>query len=166
MDKQNRINQASLVRVALAAVCGIALCAPAMAQDADAPPPPPQQQTGDHMGGGPGRGAEMQQRQLEHMTKVLNLSPDQVTQIKAIQTDTHQKMMALRDDSSVTMPDRRAKMMAMREDEQTKVKAVLTDDQKTKYEAMRQKEMEHRQERDGERGGSNGSTPPTPPSAN
>jgi hypothetical protein len=99
----------------------------------------------------------MQQRQLDHMTKALSLTPDQVTSIKAIQDDTRKQAMALRDDTSTAGPDKRAKMMAMRESEQTKIKAVLTDDQKTKYDAMRAREMENREHRQ------QGSAPPPPP---
>ena len=145
------------LRVALLAGCTIlAGSAPMLAQDTapasqDAPPPP----HGEGRGG-PG----MQERQLEHMTKDLNLTPDQVTSIKAIQADNRTQMMALRDDTSTAGPDKRAKMMAMRDAEQTKIKAVLTDDQKTKYDAMMAK-MRERREQHGD-----GGPPPPPPGSN
>ncbi len=44
--------------------------------------------------------------------------------------------MAMRQDTSDVGDDRRAKMMTMRQAQATKIKAVLTDDQKTKYDAM------------------------------
>ncbi len=144
------------LRVALLAVCTSALAMPMLAQDA--PPPPSQGQ------GGPGRGGpEQQQRQLDMMTKQLNLTPDQVTQIKTIQADGRTKMMAMREDSSMSQDDKRAKMMSMRQDEQGKIRGVLTDDQKPKYDAM----LKQMQERRGGGGyGGNGGAPPQPPPQN
>ena len=140
------------LRVALLAVCTSALAMPLLAQDT--PPSPPQGQ------GGPGRGGpEQQQRQLDMMTRQLNLSPDQVTQIKTIQADGHTKMMAMRDDTSMSQDDKRAKIMSMRQDEQGKIRGVLTDDQKTKYDAM----LKQMQERRGGGYGGNGGAPPPPP---
>ena len=121
----------------------------------DAPPPPPPHGHGEM---GP-RGAEMQHKQLEHLTKELNLSTDQVSQIQAIQDDGRKQMMALRDDSSTQGPDRRAKMMAMRETEQSKIKAVLNDSQKVKFDAMMEKMKERREHRH------EGHEAPTPPPA-
>lgn len=133
------------------------------AQDTPPAGPPPGQGRG--YGGGMG-GPEQQQRQLDMMTKQLNLTPDQVTQIKAIQEDTHKQQMAMRDDTTTAGPDRRGKMMAMREAEQTKVKAVLTEDQKPKYDAMMAAQRERRAQ--GGSGGNYGPPPPpaTPPSVN
>ncbi len=144
------------LRVALLAACTSALAVPMHAQDA--PPPSYQGQ------GGPGRGGpEQQQRQLDMMTKQLNLTPDQVTQIKAIQADGRTKMMAMRDDTSMSQDDKRSKMMSMRQDEQGKIRGVLTDDQKPKYDAM----LQQMQERRGGGGyGGNGGAPPQPPPQN
>ena len=156
----SKIRALPALRVALLALCTSALAVPVLAQDA--PPPPPQSQggPGGPGSGGPGRGGpEQQQRQLDMMTKRLNLTPDQVTQIKAIQADGRTKMMAMRDDTSMSQDDRRSKMMAMRQDEQSKIRGVLTDDQKTQYDAM-QKQM---QERRGGGGGGYGGPPPPPP---
>jgi Spy/CpxP family protein refolding chaperone len=89
----------------------------------------------------------MQERQLEMMTTQLNLTPDQVSKIKAIHSDTDKQMMALRDDTSTAQADRREKMMAIRKDAQTKIRAVLTDEQQTKYDAMMAKMRERREER-------------------
>ena len=81
------------------------------------------------------------ERQLSTLTKKLNLTPDQVTQVKAIDDDAMQQAKAVRDDTSMAKADRRAKMMDIRKAAQDKVRAVLTDDQKTKYDAM-QAEMQ------------------------
>ncbi len=108
-------------------------------------------------------GPEQQQRQLDMMTKQLNLTPDQVTQIKAIQDDGRKQAMAMRDDTTTSGDDRRAKMMTMRQAEQTKIKSVLTDDQKPKYDAMIAQQRQGRGNGGGGYGGGNGNGGPPPP---
>jgi len=75
-------------------------------------------------------------RQLEMLTKRLDLTGDQQTQVKAIQEDAGKQMMALRNDTSLSQDDRRSKMMDIRKSSQDKIRAILTDDQKTKYDAL------------------------------
>jgi len=103
----------------------------------------------------------MRGNQVDFLTKKLNLTPDQVTQVKAIEDDTRKQIMALREDTSVAGADKRAKMMDIHKASQDKIRALLTDDQKTKYDAL-QAEMRERMEN--RRGGS-GPPPPAPPSA-
>ena len=137
----NTIFRKSGVRVALLALCTTALsAAPTFAQTSSAPQ---QDQTATSQGGRAGSG-QRQEHQLEMLTKKLNLTPDQVTQVKSIDDDTRTQMMAVRDDSSVAKPDKRAKMMDIRKASQDKIRAVLTDDQKPKYDVMQAKMQEHR----------------------
>lgn len=141
------------VRAVFLAGCVMSLGSAAMRAQDGPPPPPPH----GHGQMGP-RGAEMQRKHLEHMTKELGLSTDQVSQIQAIQDDGRKQMMALRDDTATPGPDRHAKMMAMHESEQSRIKAVLTDAQKTKFDAMAAKMKERREMRH------EGHEPPAPPS--
>lgn len=115
----------------------------AQAQDQQAPP------AGRR--GGP-MGAE---RQIEQMRQQLNLTDAQVSQIRPILADSQKQMMALRGDSTMSQDDRRAKMMSIHQDSVAKVKAVLTDAQKTQYDAMIAKQMQERREHMG-----NGGAPP------
>jgi periplasmic protein CpxP/Spy len=145
-----------ILRTAILALCTTALgTLPVLAQDNSAPP------AAQDQGGGGGRrgGPEMEARQLEMMTKQLNLTPDQVTQVKAIQDDTRKQSMAVRDDASVAGPDKRAKMMDIRKASQDKIRGVLTDDQKPKYDAM----LAKMQERRGQRGQGGDAAPAPPP---
>jgi protein CpxP len=135
-------------------LCGATLvAAPAFAQQ-DAPPPP---QQGD-MQGPPhgGRGMMNPERRLAMMTHELNLTPEQQTAIKAVFAEEHAKMEAQRDQSQQMAPqDRRA----AHEAEKAKIEAILTADQKTKYEAMEarmRERMEHHHD-------DNGGNPPPPP---
>ncbi len=137
-----------LFTLAMAATLALGVTGAALAQDT--PPPPPDQAQGQQ-GRGPMRMDP--DRQLEHMTKELDLSADQQSQIKPVLIDRQQKMQAIFQDQSLAREDRRAKMQAIRAESQAKIEAVLNDQQKQKYEAM--------QQHMGRRGGENG--PPPPP---
>jgi Spy/CpxP family protein refolding chaperone len=146
----------SMLRVAVLAIGATALNAlPALAQDPSAPPPP-QDQAGPRQGGPGG----MRGNQVEFLTKKLNLTPDQVTQVKAIDADAMSQMKALREDTSIAGQDKRAKMMDIHKASQDKIRALLTDDQKTKFDALQTQMRERR----GNHGGGDG-PPPAPPTA-
>ena len=150
---------ATLQRFTLVALCGATLSVvPLMAQDNSAPPPPAGQDAqGPPQGGRPDM-AQMQAHHLEMMTKRLNLTPDQVTQIKAIDDDQMTQMQALRADTSTSREEKRPKMMAIHQASNEKIRAVLNDEQKTKFDAMQAKHREH-----GNGGGDNQGPPPPPP---
>jgi protein CpxP len=123
---------------------------PAMAQDNSAPPAAQSQDGPRHGYGG---------HQVEFLTRKLNLTPDQVTQVKAINQDTWTQSKAIREDSSLAGPDKRAKMMDLHKASQDKIRALLSDDQKTKFDALQAEMKERRQNRGG------GEEPPPPPPA-
>jgi protein CpxP len=130
----------TIMRTALLAICTTALSTmPMMAQDPSTPAQ--QQDQAGPQGGGRRGGGE---HQVEMLTKRLNLTPDQVTKVKAIDDDSKTQMMAVRNDSSVQGPDKRSKMMDIRKASQDKIRAVLTDDQKPKYDEMLAKMRERR----------------------
>jgi protein CpxP len=129
-------------RVLLALACAAGLAAPMLAQEPTTPAPQQQAPQGESGGGWHGR----EGHQLEHLTKALNLTPDQVSQIKSIQDNTRQQMMALRQDTTTPQADKRAKMMSLHQTEQTSIKAVLNDDQKSRYDAMQANMRQRREE--------------------
>jgi protein CpxP len=128
----------------------------------DAAPPPPTAQQSDAPPSHherPNR-EQMEAHQLEHMQKHLNLTADQTTQVKAIFADTDTQMSALRQDTSTPRDQKWAQMKSIHEASQSKIRAVLTDDQKPKFDAM----VAHQHERmENHHGGSGGPTPPPPP---
>lgn len=134
----------------------------AMAQS-DAPAPPPQGQQGPPPGGPGGRrgGMDPEQR-VERLQKVLKLSDDQTTQVKAVFEDGRSKMEALRSNTALAPQDKRTQGEALRQQEEAKLEAILTPAQKTKYEEMRAKQQERMQEH---RGGQGGAGAPPPPAA-
>jgi protein CpxP len=123
----------------LTMVSGTALLAPTLfAQDTtqDQAPDGGMQQGHRH-------GPMSPDKELEHMTKALDLTSDQQTQIKPILQDRHDQMMQLHQDQSMARPDKMAKMQALDQSSNSKLEAVLNDQQKTKYEAMIQRREQH-----------------------
>jgi periplasmic protein CpxP/Spy len=86
------------------------------------------------------------QRQVNMLAKRLNLTDEQKTQIMPILTDRQQQMKSIHEDTSLSQQDRRAKMHSIFEDSNTKIKAVLNDDQKQKYDQMQQQRRERMQQ--------------------
>jgi Spy/CpxP family protein refolding chaperone len=122
-------------RVGVVALCSAALCTvPMMAQG----------------GGGGGMRMTSDQR-VANLDKAVTLTDDQKVKVKAIYDADQKKMQDL---MAAQDPDMRTKMMAMRQDERTQIRTLLTDDQKTKFDAMPQR---------GPGGGGGGGAAPTPP---
>jgi protein CpxP len=148
----------NMKRTAAMLLCSAALAMPALAQGGTTASGAQGQAQGPPPGGGMGgrRGGSPEQR-LQMMQTELNLTPDQTTKVKAILEDGRTKMMALRD-AGGTPEDNRPKMMALREAETAQIKAVLTDDQKPKFDAMEARQRDRMRG-----GGGNGAAPPPPP---
>jgi Spy/CpxP family protein refolding chaperone len=100
---------------------------------------------------------------MEEMVKQLNLTPDQTTQFKAIMLDQRTKMEALRSDTSDSKRDRRKQMMSIHEEEVAKIHAILTPEQKTKYDAMQAQMRDQMRDQMRERRRDGGDPPPPPP---
>ena len=91
--------------------------------------------------GGPARADEdfkkdMAQHRLEKMTKVLELTADQQTQVQQVMQDYQDKRAALKQ-----------QLDALRQEEDGKIKALLTADQQPKYDKWLEKKEERRKER-------------------
>jgi periplasmic protein CpxP/Spy len=123
----------SLVLTGLLATGVMLAQEPGSAPDQGAP-----QAEGGGMGGHHGHKMDPDQR-LAKMTKRYKLTADQQSQIKPILQDEQQQMQALRSDTSTSSEDKHAKMQSMHEASTQKIEAVLTDEQKQKFEADQQK---------------------------
>lgn len=123
---------------ALALGLALACTSLAQAQNSTSPAPP-------HQGQGPH--APNPQQQLAHLAKQLQLTADQQAKIGPILQSRDQQIQALRADASLSQPDRRAKMMTIVQDSTKQIDALLTDAQRDQWKAMREKAMEHQQER-------------------
>jgi periplasmic protein CpxP/Spy len=138
------------LRRAVLAVCLASLGMGAgqmLAQDA-APQTPSQQGEAGQPGGRPSMD-QMVDRQMQHLTQALSLSSDQQTQIRPILKDQMTQMMALRQDTQTAPADKRDQMTKIRTDAQSKIRAVLTSDQQTKYDAMMAQQQQHMGQRHG-----------------
>ncbi len=76
--------------------------------------------------------------QAQHMAKRLNLTSDQQTQVLNVLTAQQDQVKSVRSDSSLSRDDRHAKMQSIRTDSESKIRALLTDDQKQRFDQMQQ----------------------------
>ena len=127
---------------ALSVAVGVGLAAAA---------PMPQDQGSDqgaqHQNWNRGRRQMNPDQRAQRLSKRLKLSDEQTGQVKSILSDQMQQMQGIRQDTSLQPQDRRAKMQSLRQDTDNKIRAVLNDDQKKKYDAMQQKMQERMQQR-------------------
>jgi Spy/CpxP family protein refolding chaperone len=131
--------------IAISALMLIGLSA--FAQEQQAPPP--------GQGGGQGRGGMMMspEQRANRLAEQLSLSDDQKAKVQKIYEDAQKDMQSMQ---GASREDRMAKMQATNE----KVKAVLNDDQKKKFDEMQQR-MRDRQRQGGPGGEGGGQKPPS-----
>lgn len=73
---------------------------------------------------------------MERMTKALNLTPDQVAKIQAIDKDAKAKRDAVLANTSLSPDQRRSQLADLRKSRQAQVMSVLTPDQQVKYKSF------------------------------
>ena len=89
------------------------------------------------------RGMPSVDEHVQHMTQALNLSADQQTKVKAIFEDQQKQMESLKQDTSLSQQDRRAKFQQIHEATHQKIRDVLNEDQKAKFDQMKAQHKEH-----------------------
>lgn len=114
---------------------------------------------GARPGGGPGQGGGDRAQRMEQMLASLNLTADQAQKVQAVMEAQRPAMEALRNDTSLSREQRREKMQALRQGMDTQLSAIMTPEQKAKWD----QERAQRRERMG-RGGNN--APGAPASTN
>jgi Spy/CpxP family protein refolding chaperone len=75
-------------------------------------------------------------QRLAHMTKMLNLTPDQQAKIKPILENQQSQMESLHQDQSMSREDRMAKAQQIRQSSNTEIQQILTPDQQQKWTSM------------------------------
>ena len=83
----------------------------------------------------------------QQMLKDLNLTDVQKEQFKKNNEEMRAKMEALRDNASLSQDDKRTQMKAIRDEQKAKMDALLTPEQKIKFDEMRKKMMEERKQK-------------------
>jgi len=73
---------------------------------------------------------------LKVLSEKLGLTADQIAKIKPILQNQLTQMQTVRKDSSLTAGQKLDRMHSLYNDTQTKIRGVLTDDQKKKFDAM------------------------------
>ena len=113
-------------------------------------------------GGGMGSGnfdpAAFVDRQMEELKEGLDLSDDQEKQVREILTAGSETMRKAREGMQDGGGDRdamREKMQEMREEQSEKIKAVLTEEQFTKYEKIQAERRDRMRQGGGGFGGEN-----------
>jgi protein CpxP len=80
--------------------------------------------------------------ELSHLTRELNLTPDQQKQIRPLLLEHQQKEQVLHQDQSLSPEDLRTRAHAISDETHKKIEVFLTDEQKQKVKAMQQR-MHH-----------------------
>ncbi len=136
-----------------------ATCSTLWAQNGSQPDSQARGQWG-HRGGNP-------ERELQRLTERLQLTTDQQTQVKNLLAERRQEMEELRksssggDASAQAATPSREQMEAIRSGTDTKISALLNEDQKAKFAALQQERKARMERRQGP--GSDNPPPPPPP---
>ncbi|WP_229968971.1 hypothetical protein [Pontibacter harenae] len=75
-------------------------------------------------------------RMMETYKKELNLTAEQVTKLEEINKQNTAAMVALREDTSLEREQRMGKMRELRETQAKAIKAILTEEQQKKFDAL------------------------------
>ncbi len=113
---------------------------------------------GGGMGGGNFDPAAFIDRQMEELKEGLQLSDDQEKQMREIITAGFETMRKSREEMQAGGGDREAmreKMQQMREEQNQKIKAVLSEEQWTKYQQIQQERRERMRQGGGPGGSRN-----------
>ena len=174
----NQGNWRMAAGVALLGLCSYSAIAQSSSDQAPAQPTAGQEPPagGPH---GKWRGAPGPEREVNMLTRVLNLTPDQQKGVRAVLQQQGEQMRAIRSKSqaegqsgsasTAETPDaRHTQIEQLREESNTKIAALLDENQKktfAEWTARRKAQMErHRQEIGASPDGDSGGPPPPPPS--
>ena len=117
-----------LVQTLIASVL-LAIGQPCLAQQEPSPNPTTTQQTHQPHG--------RVERQLQRMTETLNLTDDQVAQIRPILETRNQELKDLRSNSSLPQGEARAKAAEIRKSARRQIEHILTPEQRQKQKELR-----------------------------
>jgi protein CpxP len=126
-------------------LCSFVLALSAFAIQSSSSSSQDQDKQSDHAGQGHMKRGHMPsaEAQLKHITEALNLTDDQQATVKGILEDTHKQADAVMDDKSLSQEDRHAKLMGLHNAAHAKMRNILTDEQKKKFDDMQQKMQDH-----------------------
>lgn len=91
--------------------------------------------------------------QLQRLSKKLKLTDEQKPQVKTILEDQRDQMQKLMQDSSGSRGENHQKMREIHKNASSKIRALLTDEQKNKYDKLEAKRRERMEKHMGHHGG-------------
>ena len=100
-----------------------------------------------------GMGQQSLDEHVKMVSEKLGLSEDQQAKAKAVLVEQQQQAAAIRNDSSLSQDEKREKMRSLRDATHAKIREMLNDDQKQKFDQMIQEMANHSKE------GKSGDTP-------
>jgi len=123
------LKENSMKRLLVPTVFALALAGGvAVAQSTTTPPPDGQKPFHHH--------APSPERQAEHLSKALNLTPDQTSKLTPIFADRDQKMQALWQNQQLAPQDKHQQMHAIQKSTNEQLATVLTPEQLQQMKAM------------------------------
>jgi Spy/CpxP family protein refolding chaperone len=81
---------------------------------------------------------------VKHLTQMLDLTEDQQTAVKNILQEQHQQAETVLQDKSLSKEDRTAKLQSLHDTAHSKIRELLIDDQKKKFDDQMQRMQEHK----------------------
>jgi Spy/CpxP family protein refolding chaperone len=81
---------------------------------------------------------------MQRMAKELNLTAAQKARLQPILENSRQQMKALRSNTSLSPEQKRTRMRAIHEATQTKIRSILTTDQRRKLDEMKRQRKNHK----------------------
>lgn len=87
------------------------------------------------------------QRQVRHLSRLLDLTPEQAATLAPVIAQRQQQLAQLRSDTSLDKRVRRDRLRSIQRDTDAQIQAVLSDSQKQKYMQWKQQLQERRQQK-------------------
>jgi len=91
--------------------------------------------------------------QLQRLSKKLKLTDEQKPQVKAVLEDQRDQLQKMMQGPSGARGEKRQKMREIHENAASKIRALLTEEQKGKYDKLEAQRQERMQKHAGKRGG-------------
>jgi protein CpxP len=151
------------------ALLGMVLCVPAAMLAQDTTPPSQDSQATPGQQASPGEQPmhhhqpPSAERQLQHLTKMLNLTPDQQQKMLPILQDQQKQMGTIQSNTALSSQERHQQMRAATMDTHQKLEANMTDTQKQQFEQAMQQRHDRMKNGGAGAGADDGAGAPPPP---
>ena len=87
---------------------------------------------------------KMDRSEKKDMLKELDLTKEQKIKMKEIRQENKSKKEMIENDSRLSETEKKSRLHALQKEQAQKIQAILTDEQKEKFKAMRQEAMKEK----------------------